>query len=85
MLAVNISKLVRHPAHLRSRHPTKTRHHHARDAVADGYHKESSGSGSRRAPSPMEKALTRREHNFVREQTDDYNHEHDADNLVHGI
>jgi hypothetical protein len=33
----------------------------------------------------MEKAFTRREHNFVREQTDDYDHEHDADNLVHGI
>jgi len=43
------------------------------------------GSGSRRAPSPMEKALTRREHNFIREQTDDYDHEHDADNLVHSI
>src|SRR5260370_721129 len=56
-----------------------------RDAVAEGYHRESSVSGARRAPSPMEKALTRREHNFVREQTDDYDHEHDADNLVHGI
>ena len=42
-------------------------------------------SGSSRAPSPMEKALPRRKHNFVREQTDDDDDEHDADNLVHGI
>src|SRR5271166_3845849 len=52
--------------------------------------KESSGelsfsSGSCRAPSPMEKALPRREHNFVHEQTNDDDNEHDADNLVHGI
>src|ERR1700738_3805660 len=42
-------------------------------------------SGSSCAPSPMEKTLPRREHNFVREQTDDDDDEHDADNLVHGI
>jgi hypothetical protein len=42
-------------------------------------------SGSSRAPSPMEKALPRREHNFVREQTDDDDDKHDADNLVHRI
>jgi hypothetical protein len=52
--------------------------------------KESSGelsfsSGSSRAPSPMEKALPRRKHNFVREQTNDDDDKHDADNLVHGI
>jgi hypothetical protein len=42
-------------------------------------------SGSSRAPSPMEKALPRCEHNFVREQTDDDDDKHDADNLVHRI
>ena len=42
-------------------------------------------SGSSCAPSPMEKTLPRCEHNFVREQTDDYDDKHDADNLVHGI
>jgi hypothetical protein len=65
--------------------PEMHRHHHARNAVADDYYKESSGSGSSRAPSPMEKALPRRKHNFVREQTDDDDDEHDADYLVHGI
>ncbi len=42
-------------------------------------------SGSSRAPSPMEKAFPRREHNFVRGQTDDDDDKHDADNLVHRI
>ena len=42
-------------------------------------------SGSSRAPSPMEETLPRREDNFVREQTDDDDDKHDADNLVHGI
>ena len=42
-------------------------------------------SGSSRAPSPMERALPRREHNFVHEQTDDDNDEHNADDLIHGI
>jgi hypothetical protein len=32
----------------------------------------------------MEKALSRREQNFVREQTDDNDDEHDANNLIHG-
>jgi hypothetical protein len=52
---------------------------------ADDYYKESSGSGSCRAPSPMEKAFPRCEHNFVRKETDDHDDEHHADNLVHGI
>ena len=42
-------------------------------------------SGSSCAPSPMEKALPRREYNLVRKQTDDDDDKHDADNLVHRI
>ena len=38
-------------------------------------------SSSSRARSPMEKSLPRREHNFVREQTDDNDNKHGADNL----
>jgi hypothetical protein len=36
-------------------------------------------------PPPMEEALARREQNLVREQTNDNDHEHDANNLIHGI
>ena len=46
------------------------------------------GSGSFRlvpCPIAMKKALPRREYNLVREQTDDDDDKHDADNLVHGI
>jgi hypothetical protein len=42
-------------------------------------------SRSSRAPAPMEQALPRREQNFVREQPDADDDEHDADNLVHCI
>ena len=42
-------------------------------------------SRSSRAPAPMEKTLPGREQNFVCEQTDNDDDEHDADNLVHGI
>ena len=42
-------------------------------------------SGSSGAPSPMKKALPRREYHLVRKQTDDDDDKHDADNLVHGI
>ena len=63
---------------------------HKRHNIFDPLNKESSGelsfsSGSSRASSPMEKALSRRKHNFVRERTNDDDDEHDADNLVHGI
>jgi hypothetical protein len=46
---------------------------------------ESIRSGSSGAPPPMEKALPRREQNFIREQTGCYDDEHDANNLVHGV
>ena len=42
-------------------------------------------SRSASTPAPMEKALPRREQNFVRQQTDDNDDEHDANNLIHGI
>jgi len=42
-------------------------------------------SRSSRTPAPVEKTLPGREQNFIREQTDHDDDEHDTDNLVHGI
>ena len=66
--------------------PRCTRHHHAEEPEPMiATRKVRVRSGSSRAPSPMEKAFPRREHNFVREETDDDDDKHDADNLIHRI
>ena len=38
-----------------------------------------------RAPAPMQKSFDRRKENFIRQQTDDDDHQHDRNDLFHGI